>query len=134
VRFYAAFVPAFAAYAVVWSALWFALHSRAGEWLGSAAGTAAFAVVAGLILRGARSIPKAAAVLFVTHSIGYFLGGLVYYWSKDPATHASWSGVSAGTLHAFGRLGWGLLYGLGFGAGLGYAFSAFQSGQAKEAA
>src|SRR5262245_22604597 len=45
-RFYRVFVPAFLAYAMAWSIAWFLLHFGAGEWLGSAAGSAAFVAIA----------------------------------------------------------------------------------------
>jgi hypothetical protein len=51
-------------------------------------------------------------VLFVGHSAGYFLGGPLHYHSGPE-------------YRLLGILGWGLLYGLGFGAGIGYAFQAF---------
>ncbi len=125
-RFYKAFVPAFVAYAVVWSAIWFATRSRLGEWLASAAGSVVFAALAGWALGGLRSFLKAVLVLFVAHSAGYFLGGEVYYSLKDPATVGS-LGLASKTAGLLGRLGWGLLYGLGFGAGLGCAFFSFRS-------
>ena len=49
-------------------------------------------------------------VLFLTHSVGYFLGGDFYY-------------ALGGTT---GKLLWGLCYGLGFGAGIGYAYRALK--------
>jgi len=108
-RFYKVFIPAFLAYAAVWCAFWAALKFGPGEWLGSAGGSAAFALVAGLLLGNRRAIPKGAAALFVTHSIGYFAGGPVFYGMHK--THPQ-----------LGMLLWGVIYGLGFGAGLGYVF------------
>lgn len=122
-RFYKAFVPAFAAYAVVWSLLWFALQSRLGEWLGSLGGSVAFAALIGRALGTLRPLAKVSAVLFLAHSVGYFMGGDFYYWSKAPAAVELLGGIS----RTLGRLGWGLFYGLGFGAGLGYAFFSFQN-------
>jgi len=106
-RFYRAFVPAFVAYAAVWCAAWFLIKKRPGEWVGSAAGSAVFALVAGALLGNLRRWPKAAVVLFAVHSAGYFLGGELFYSMKS----------------TLGMLGWGLLYGLGFGAGIGYVFA-----------
>ena len=110
-RFYLSFVPAFFVYAAVWCAAWFALRFGWGEWLGSFAGSAAFALVLGATLKSLRPVIKVTLVIFVVHSAGYFLGGEVYYPMGD----------------ATGKLLWGLLYGLGFGAGIGYAYFAFQS-------
>jgi hypothetical protein len=109
-RFSAAFVPAFAAYAAAWTACYFANRSTLGQGLASLAGTAVFAAVAGGVLGGLRAFPGAAVALFAGHTAGYFAGGAVYEVVPGLA----------------GKLGWGLLYGLGFGAGLGYAFHVFQ--------
>ncbi len=105
-RFTRAFIPAFVAYAAVWCAAWFLIKKRPGEWVGSLAGSAAFALVAGALLGNLRPWFRATAALAVGHSAGYFLGGELYYATRS----------------ALGMLGWGLLYGLGFGAGIGYAF------------
>jgi hypothetical protein len=112
-RFMVAFVPAFVAYAIVWCGAWFALGFGRGEWLGSLAGCGAFALVAGALRGNLRAVPRAALVLFAAHSAGYFLGGPLHY--RSGPDH-----------RVLGILGWGLLYGLGFGAGIGYAFHAFR--------
>lgn len=120
VRFTRVFVPAFFAYAAGWCMAWFALGLGRGEWLGSLAGSAAFALVAGGMLGNLRAFPRAGGALFVGHSAGYFAGGPLFYAVKSG--HA-----------VLGMLGWGLLYGLGFGAGIGYAFFVFQGAPAKRA-
>lgn len=125
-RFYQVFVPAFLAYAIAWSAAWFGFGFGAGEWLGSLAGCAAFAAVACGLLGQWRRWPPVGGVLFVAHSAGYFLGGQLYAGLRAPAAAEALGGLSEETLATLGRLGWGLLYGLGFGAGLGYAFFALQ--------
>jgi len=117
-RFMKAFVPAFLAYTAVWCAAWFALRFGWGEWLGSLGGSVAFALVVGWSLGNLRPLVPAALLLFVTHSAGYFLGGPLHY--RSGPQH-----------HVLGILGWGLLYGLGFGAGIGYAFYAFQKRPAR---
>jgi hypothetical protein len=110
-RIYKTFIPAFLAYAVVWCVAWFVLRDRTGEWLGSAAGSLAFAAVLALMFRNGRALLPVALVVFVLHSAGYFAGGVVYeeFMHQPP-----------------GRLLWGLAYGLGFGAGIGYAYWAVQ--------
>jgi hypothetical protein len=113
VRFTRVFVPAFLAYAGAWCAAWFPLGFGLGEWLGSLAGSAAFALVAGALLGNLRAFPRALTGLFAGHSAGYFAGGPLFYAVRPG--HAM-----------LGMLGWGLLYGLGFGAGIGYAFFVFQ--------
>lgn len=130
-RFYKAFVPAFIAYAVVWCVAWFALRFGPGEWLGSFAGSVVFAVLIGRALGSFRSLLAVCAVFFVTHSAGYFLGGQFYNWSKGPSAAELLNGLSQAQIAMLGRLGWGLLYGLGFGAGLGYACCTFQKPRAE---
>ncbi len=52
-----------------------------------------------------RAFVQIILVLFVTHSMGYFIGSVLY--SAVP-------GLA-------GKLLWGVAYGLGFGAGIGWA-------------
>ncbi|HUS37483.1 MAG TPA: hypothetical protein VM680_19200 [Verrucomicrobiae bacterium] len=123
-KFHRSFVPAFIIYAVVWSAFWFGLHSRLGEWMGSAVGCAAFATILGRQLGARTGFCIAILFLIVTHAAGYFLGGKVFYMARHPPEFfVSWSKEN---LWAFAKLMWGLFYGLGFGAGIGYAFHVFQ--------
>jgi len=123
-RFYMIFVPAFVAYAMVWCAAWFALRFGWGEWLGSLGGSIVFCVVVGATLRNLRPFIPASAVMFVAHSAGYFLGGLAMRWMTGAADFSI--GSSEAALPVVAKLFWGLLYGLGFGGGLGYAFFTFQ--------
>jgi hypothetical protein len=136
-RFYRVFVPAFMAYAVIWSAAWFLSlprHARWGEWIGSLAGCA---ILAWLLVRGFSRPAKvvwAALLLFVLHSAGYFSGGIFMYWLLGPAGAEwlpEWSRADRALL---AKLGWGLLYGVGFGAGLGCVFYLAQRDRAGEAA
>lgn len=119
-RFYKAFLPAFLIYAVVWTAAWFGLHGRLGEWTGAGAGCVAFAWIAMKMLGSARGWLIAALALFVLHTAGYFAGDWSMYdfWladrmDKKPRPEA--------VLAA--KLSWGLFYGLGFGAGIGWVFN-----------
>ena len=106
-RFYGVFIPAFLAYAMAWCGGWFLLGAGRGEWAGSLAGSFAFAAVAAGMLRHWQAVVPAALVMFVAHSAGYFGGEKICYDS----------------LHSAGsELAWGLLYGLGFGAGIGHTF------------
>jgi hypothetical protein len=125
-RFYKAFVPAFLAYAAVWSAAWFSLGFGRGEWIGSFAGTTVFVLLVAWSLGSFRGFVLACLVLFATHSAGYFLGGELYYWTNKPAAAELFDRFSKQQIALAGRMAWGLLYGLGFGAGLGYAFYKFQ--------
>ena len=110
-RFYRIFIPAFLAYAIAWCGGWFWWGAGVGEWIGSLAGTLAFTMVMAAMLKGWRRWWLSALVMFVGHSAGYFGGAEVCNQS----------------LHSKGsELVWGLLYGLGFGAGIGYAFALMQ--------
>jgi hypothetical protein len=123
-KFNRSFIPAFIVYAVVWSAFWFAMHSRAGEWLGSAVGCAAFAAIVGRQLGARTGFCKAILFLIATHAAGYFLGGKMFYMARNPPDFlASWPKEN---IWALAKLMWGFFYGLGFGAGIGYVFHVFQ--------
>jgi hypothetical protein len=123
---YRIFIPAFFAYAILWCAAWFALGFGAGEWAASLAGSAAFAVVTARSFRSFRGFVKVIIVLFILHSAGYFLGGRLMRWLMTPAAAAALGGLSKAQIGVTAKLGWGLLYGLGFGAGIGYVFYTFQ--------
>jgi hypothetical protein len=123
-KFNRSFVPAFIVYAIIWSLFWFALHSGLGEWLGSAVGCAAFAGILGRQLAAKSGYTQVIALLIVTHAAGYFFGGKVFYMARNPPEFfASWPKQDVWML---AKLLWGLFYGLGFGAGIGYAFHIFQ--------
>ena len=111
-RFAKAFVPAFVAYAAVWSALYFLFRFKGRDYLATAAAVAAFTAVLAAVLGGRRAWLPAWLVATGAHAAGYGLGGVVCY----------------GVFHhdRLGMLAWGVGYGLGFGAGIGYAFHAFQ--------
>jgi hypothetical protein len=110
-QFYRFFFTAFLAYAIAWCAGWFLLGMGLGEWLGSLVGCAAFTAVTAATLHGWRALVPSALVMFALHSAGYFAGAHVCYTS----------------LHSMAsELAWGALYGLGFGAGIGFAFARMQ--------
>jgi hypothetical protein len=123
-KFNGSFIPAFILYAVVWSACWFALKLRSREWIASALGCAAFAAVLYWRLGAREGLWKVILFLIVTHAAGYYLGGKVFYMARHPPDFvASWSKEN---IWMAAKLMWGLCYGLGFGAGIGYAFDIFQ--------
>jgi hypothetical protein len=66
-------------------------------------------------------------VLFVTHSAGYFLGGIVMAWMLRSGVAES-LGLSRSLGSTVAKLAWGLCYGLGFGLGVGFLFHAVQRG------
>jgi hypothetical protein len=118
-RFYKAFLPAFFIYAVLWCVAWFGLKGRAGEWSGALMGCIAFTWISMKMLGNTRGWLVAALALFVLHTAGYFAGDWAMYdfWladriDKKPSREA--------VLAA--KLSWGLCYGLGFGAGIGWVF------------
>ena len=122
---YKTFIPAFLAYAVIWSVCWFVLKFGAGEWLGSLAGCAVFALVLRQLLKAkAARLGLAILVLFLAHSAGYFAGSLCYSAARHPPAFLSSLGKRQMGLLA--KTLWGLCYGLGFGAGIGYAYHTFQ--------
>jgi hypothetical protein len=102
-KFYLLFGLAFFAYAGGWVGAYFALRGAAGEWVGSLAGSFLMGTIFAAGFGAARSALNLLVVLFVTNSIGYFLGSALN----------DFIGGSAGMLL------WGLIYGLCLGAGLG---------------
>jgi hypothetical protein len=132
VRLLGVFVPAFLAYAVVWCAFWFVLGFGAGEWLGSLAGSVAFVGVAGWRFGNLRPVVKASLVFFAAHSAGYFAGGELMEVMSGEGAREWIGGLSREAQGALAKLSWGLLYGMGVGAGLGYAFHALLFVRADE--
>lgn len=122
-RFYRLFSVVFTAYSAAWIAGWMLLRGHAGSVVGLLGGTL---LMGGFLSRafGARdAFLPVALVLFAANAVGYFLGGWVEA-SLRTAGSVELLGrtVSRGTLRMAGMLGWGVFYGLGLGAGLGYAF------------
>ena len=130
-RFYSVFIPAFLAYAIAWCIAWFALRFGPGEWLGSLLGSACFVSVMSCRMRSTRGWIQTSLILFALHSAGYFLGGKMMHWILGPAGSALFTGLSKAGLLVLAKLAWGLLYGFGFGAGIGYAFHAVQKDKAQ---
>ncbi len=126
-RFYGLFIPAFVVYSIAWCACWFALGAGWGEWLGSLVGSAAFAAWVCFRQTQWTVFPRSSLVLFVTHSAGYFLGGIAMAWMLRSDVAES-LGLSRSMGSTVAKLAWGLFYGLGFGLGLGFLFHAVQRG------
>ena len=99
------FATAFLLYALGWTAVWFGFRNRAGEWLASLVGTVLMAVVFLGVFSAWTKTLTVIATLFVTHSLGYFVGGFLFTTIGGRP----------------GMILWGLAYGLGFGAGIGRA-------------
>jgi hypothetical protein len=121
-RFYRMFLPAFVGYAVLWSAAWFGIHGRTGEWVGALAGTLFFAWIAWRALGRASGFWVGALMLFVLHTAGYFTGGMWMYGMLERGIE----GWTKPEVALVAKLGWGFFHGLGFGAGIGFALGWWQ--------
>ena len=111
-RFAGIFGIAFLIYAIVWCVFWFGLGRKhhADLW-GSVVALAGMVCMLRRGLNSKANFLPLFGVLFAFHTIGYYLGDVLY------AT----VGRSAG------RLLWGAAHGVGFGAGLGYVLSECRS-------
>lgn len=127
-RFYKIFVPAFFVYAIAWCACWFVLRFGWGEWLASIVGSICFVAMIALGFRNFHSFLKAATIMMVFHSAGYFIGGKLMHFLGSPAGAKYFTSLAQMQISLIAKLTWGLCYGLGFGVGLGYAFFIFQKG------
>jgi hypothetical protein len=113
------FALGFIAYAVLWSAAWFALRGKyQADLIGAVAGLAAMLAILRAAFGGGRGFVMMFVVLLALHSAGYYLGGQLY---------AAVKGTN-------GRLLWGVAHGLGFGAGLGFVLASLQRRPASSAA
>jgi hypothetical protein len=118
-RFYGAFTVAFMTYSVLWSAAWFVLRGKTGEWVGSIVGPIALSM---LLLRQTKTHHASLALLLAVvalHSLGYFAGDSLYAWVKSPSGIETLSSFSKSERNLIGQLSWGLAYGLGLGSALG---------------
>lgn len=102
-KFYLLYGLAFLLYAAGWVAAYFSLRGKAGEWVGSLAGSILMALVFAMGFGRTRETLKFGALLFLTNSIGYFLG----------------SALNDSLMGPTGMLLWGVAYGLFLGAGIG---------------
>ena len=112
-KFFLLFGLAFFAYAAGWVFAYFVWRGSTGEWIGSLAGSILMAAVFAAGFGAFRSILKLSALLFVTNSVGYFLGS---------ALNDSFRG-------RLGMLMWGAVYGLFLGAGIGAVLQLLQTGK-----
>lgn len=102
-RFYFLFGLVFLGYSAGWIGAYFTVTGTTGEWLGSLAGSVLLASILALGFKATRTILSLSVLLFVTNSVGYFLGS---------ALNNTLGGRA-------GMLLWGLAYGLCLGSGLG---------------
>lgn len=103
-RFFGLFALAFFLYSVAWVAVYFlSKGSRTGEWMASLAGSAALVLTFRVAYHASGSFFPALLRLFITHSLGYFVGSALNDAFPRPT----------------GMLLWGGVYGVCLGAGLG---------------
>jgi len=110
-RFYGVFTLGFLTYAVTWTAAYFIFKREMGEWIGGFIGTIFMALVLCGTFGALHAVGRATAAMLGGNLAGYFLGRLV------------WTSVAGSP----GMIGWGIIYGLGFGLGLGYTLYACQA-------
>lgn len=116
-RFYLLFGAAFFAYAAGWTGAYFVLRGAAGEWVGALAGSLLMGTVFAAGFGAWRSALNLSAVLFVAHTVGYFVGSMLNDYVGGRA----------------GMLLWGAAYGLCLGAGLGAVLHLAQAARAPAA-
>ncbi len=131
-RFYSAFTVAFMSYSVLWSAAWFLMRGKTGEWVGSIVGPVALAMI---LLRHTKthtaSLPLLLAVV-VLHSLGYFAGDSLYAWVKSPSGIETLSRWAKPERNKLGQLLWGLTFGLGLGSAIGLVLHQIAAQPPKE--
>lgn len=117
-RFYLLFTPAFAVYSVAWIVGWMTLRGHLGGVVGLLAGTALMGWMIARAFEATGQTLTVIAALFVLNSAGYFFGGVV----EGALLHREGLPVSDLTQAMIAKSSWGVFYGAGLGAGLGWAF------------
>lgn len=105
---YLLFFVAFFAFAACWCLLYLTVHGKHGEVYGALAGTIALCLILRFTFRQKGGFLEALGVVFTLFTVGYFIGDWLFY-KVIPRSHAAW-----------GQLAWGICFGFGFGAGLGW--------------
>ena len=131
-RCYKIFSLAFVPYAVVWTIAWMTLARATGPVtagiIGGLAGIAIMSLVLSRGFKAPQSLLKVMLALLVANLAGYFIGE----WGYN-GINALKEGNATGfvlerqTRSILSKTAWGLCYGLGFGAGIGYAFYTCQA-------
>ena len=128
VRFYKIFSLAFLAYAIAWTIGWMMIRGNAGSIVGLLAGAAAMGALLAHGFKARPAMLKVIVVLFAANAAGYFVG----QWAHTAIPELQDGNVfgialAKPTLATLSGAAWGLFYGLGFGAGIGWAFHACQA-------
>jgi len=98
------FPLSFLVYSILWCAGWFAFKSNFGQIMGSACGILGMTFVLKSGLTFCRTTIETSLIVFGIYTVGYYLGEQAYF-----AIGGIW-----------GKLLWGVGFGLGMGAGLVY--------------
>jgi len=117
-RFCLAFATAFVVYAFLWSAAWFALASTFGEILGSSLGLLAFVALLRGLMKWSFPLLTGVAVVFLWHTLGYYLGGFAYASLQDRGPLPLSLAMDRDSVVLLARMSWGLAYGAGLGLGI----------------
>ncbi len=131
-RCYKLFSLAFLAYAVAWTIAWMTLARATGAATAGIVGGLCGIVIMGTVLALGFAAPgtivKVIAALFIGNLAGYFIGEWAYNGINAlNAGNATGFVLERQTRSILSKTAWGLCYGLGFGAGIGFAFHACQA-------
>lgn len=122
-RFYRLFAIAFSLYSAGWILGWMLLGGHLGSLAGLLAGTAVMGWILTRAFDAADALFPVILVLFVANAAGYFVGGWI---EAGLMPTGEWqvpgSAVPRRVQARLAMLVWGVCYGLGLGAGLGFAF------------
>ncbi len=122
-RFYLLFAPSFGAYSVAWIIGWMALGGHPGSVVGLLAGTTLMGWMLTRAFDAGGETLKVIAALFVLNSAGYFVGGVV----EGALLHMEGLPLSDMAQAIIAKSSWGVFYGAGLGAGLGWALHLCQA-------
>ena len=123
--FYGLFTASFVSYSILWSLAWFMLAkplgARPAGVVAALLGTIAMSACLSSGLGSWQPFWKNTLFLFVAHTLGYFLGDLLFSWLLSESGARSLEGIlSKPARIVAAKLSWGLGYGLGFGLGIGH--------------
>ncbi|GMW02153.1 MAG: hypothetical protein AMXMBFR84_32890 [Candidatus Hydrogenedentota bacterium] len=123
IRFYGVFSIAFTVYSAAWILAWVSLQGHVGSLVGLVAGTVLMGLIIAYAFDNLQCGFRIIVVLFGMNAAGYFAGGAV-----DAAVlRADGLPLSNESRSLLAHTLWGACYGLGFGAGIGWAFYLVQA-------